>query len=253
LGENIKDIDMATPPPEIGSLVYSIVNEVSGETDPYYDIKQKHIKLALSLYPRLLDYVNVSANKLDMALRISSAGNIIDLGAQSEIRNIERVLHDAINMEHRIWHSDILSEKLPAANSVLIIGDNAGETVFDKVLSSVIRNIYPEMKIYYAVRESPIINDATREDAYKSGIDEFAEIISTGCSAPGILFTQISKLFANLFEKCDIIISKGQGNYETLNDVDRDIFFLLTVKCEIVARHLNLPVGASVLYYSEVN
>ena len=249
LGDNLRSIKLSDSPPKTGKFVYSLVNEISDIDDPYKDVKKQQNETAMSLLSELLEYVNSSKNKLDAALRVSSIGNIIDLGAPNIGVNLEEFLHKALNIEHKLWDFKKFSEKIESAKSLLILGDNAGEIVFDKVLLKTTKEIFPEIEITYAVRDAPVINDATAEDAISVGIDEFARILSTGSDAPGILMDEVSKKFKLEFEKSDIIISKGQGNYETLDDVSRDIFFVLTVKCDVVSRHLNLPIGASVLYY----
>ncbi len=247
LGRKLAQIKLSDSPPKTGKIVYGLVDKVSGKINPYAAVKAEHINLALKLLPELIDFAEKSSDKLDLALKISSAGNIIDLGALADVGDIHQTLKNALQMEHKRWDLEPLREKLAEAHTALVLGDNAGETVFDKILLTVITRIYPQIKIYYSVRSAPIINDATYEDAVASGIGEFAEIISTGSNAPGILLDEVSNEFYELFYKSDVIISKGQGNYETLNDIDREIFFLLTIKCDVVARHLHLPAGASVL------
>lgn len=250
LGGKLAQIKLSDSPPKTGKIVYGIVDKISGKINPYAEVKAKHINLALELLPELIDFAEKSSDKLDLALKISSAGNIIDLGALADVGDIHQTLKNALQMEHEHWDLEPLRGKLAEAHTVLLLGDNAGETVFDKILLTVIAKIYPQIKIYYSVRSAPIINDATYEDAVASGIGEFAKIISTGSNAPGILLDEVSNEFYALFYKSDVIISKGQGNYETLNDIDREIFFLLKIKCDVVARHLHLPVGASVLLHN---
>jgi len=249
IGKKLPSIELSDSPPKIGKLVYGLAKEFAGLDDPYADVKKRDTELALSFLPGLIEYVENSQDEIDAALRVSAAGNILDSAIQNEKTNIDDVLKKALSCEHECWDKIILDKKLREAKTLLILGDNAGETVFDKVLLGTLSREYPELELKYSVRNAPVINDATFDDAIAAGIDEFAEIISTGSDAPGILLDEISKKFAELFWNFDIIISKGQGNYETLNEVERDIFFVLTVKCNSVGRHLKLPVGSSVLYY----
>ncbi|NLX92546.1 MAG: DUF89 family protein [Clostridiales bacterium] len=125
----------------------------------------------------------------------------------------------------------LFEEKLKTAGTVLIVGDNAGETVFDRVLAEALL----PLKIIYAARNEPILNDATVQDACDSGLDKCATVISTGCNAPGAILSQCSDEFLTLFNNADIVISKGQGNYEALSDCEREVFFLLKAKCPMVA------------------
>ena len=253
MGENLSSIELFDSPPKTGKFVYGLVDRISGRKNPFAQVKREHIRLALNLLPELKNYIeNAPHNrKLDAALRISSAGNIIDLGALADVGNVQKTLVDALELKHERWDIEPLEHRLNSAREVLILGDNAGETVFDTVLLATMGELYPSVKIYYSVRNAPIINDATYEDAVASGIDRYAKIISTGSDAPGILMDEVSLQFLEKFENADVIISKGQGNYETLNDIDREIFFLLKIKCDVVANHLNLYKGASVLLFKE--
>ncbi len=122
---------------------------------------------------------------------------------------------------------------------MLIIGDNAGETIFDKVLIEELLNL----EIIYAVRSGPIINDATIEDVELAGLNRQVRLISTGCDAPGVIRTECSQEFLKIFDEADIVISKGQGNYETLSEEEREIFFLLKVKCPVIAKHIGVDSG----------
>ena len=131
---------------------------------------------------------------------------------------------------------------LDAAHEILYIGDNAGECVFDKILIE-------EMKkpVTYAVRDAPIINDATYEDAVQAGIDSVATIISSGTDAPGAILETCSAEFKKLYHNSSFIISKGQGNYEALSIEMGPIFFLLKVKCQVIANDIGVNKGDIVL------
>jgi len=124
----------------------------------------------------------------------------------------------------------------------LYIADNAGETVFDRLLIEEIGQ-----PVVYAVREKPIINDATREDAVLSGLDKVSKVMSSGCDSPGNILKFCSAEFLRVYRSADLIISKGQGNYEALSDEKRPVFFLLKAKCPVVARDLGLEEGSIVL------
>ena len=126
------------------------------------------------------------------------------------------------------------------ANSILILGDNAGETVFDKLF---IENVKTNGKIYYAAKASPIINDATINDALNVGLDNVSEIISNGTNAPGTLLGSCSQEFIDIYNKADVVIAKGQANFETLNNEKRKIYFLTQIKCSAIAEKYNFCVG----------
>ena len=133
-------------------------------------------------------------------------------------------------------------EKALPEYDFLYLGDNAGESVFDKLLIETINK-----PVFYATREVPVINDVIIDDAIASGLNSVAEIISSGSPAPGIILPLCSDEFLSVFQKADMIISKGQGNYEGLSDADRNIFFLLKAKCPVIAKDLNVNVNDIIL------
>ena len=234
VGSAIKDVPMHNTPAQTGAIVYQKVKEVTGVVDPYKHIKAESIKEALALYPKLENFISNSDDKLLTAIRIAIAGNVVDFGINKEY-DLEDELLKIMDQEFGIFDYAIFKEQLSTANSVLYIGDNAGESVFDRILIEQLG-----VPVTYVVRGIPIINDATFQDAVDSGIDEVAEIISSGTTAPGTIMELCTDDFVERFEKADMIISKGQGNYEGLANVSRQVFFLLKAKCHIIASHLNI-------------
>lgn len=241
VGDSIKDISMHHTPAQTGAIVYQKVREISGIEDPYAQIKAESIKEASRLYPKLDNYLDNSDDKLLTAIRIAIAGNVVDFGINKRF-NLEEDLRSIITQEFGICDYDEFKEQLSEANSVLYIGDNAGESVFDKVLIEQI-----QVPVTYVVRGIPVINDVTVEDAIASGIDSVAEIISSGTTAPGTIMELCTDEFVQQFQDADMIISKGQGNYEGLSNVNRQVFFLLKAKCRIISDHLNVKEGDIVL------
>jgi uncharacterized protein with ATP-grasp and redox domains len=140
-------------------------------------------------------------------------------------------------------HIAEFAQAVEEAEDILYLTDNAGEVVFDRLLLEQL----PRKKVTVAVRGKPVINDATMEDAEYVGLAEVARIIDNGSDAPGTILSDCSDTFRRRFERADLIISKGQGNYETLADCPRPIYFLLQVKCPIIARDLNCQVGTAIL------
>jgi uncharacterized protein with ATP-grasp and redox domains len=228
-------------PSEIGRQVYRIISARTGVKDPYRKLKDEFIRQALSLYPEMKKLIESSKDRLMTAVRLSIAGNIIDFGAHAKFdlkKDIERIL----SQDFAINHYPQFCKALARAKKILYLADNAGETVFDRLLIEELHK-----PVLYAVRESPIINDATREDALLSGIDEKAEIISSGCDAPGNILKFCSEEFLKAYQSAGLIISKGQGNYEGLSDEKRPIFFLLKAKCSAIARELRVEEGSIIL------
>jgi len=234
-------ISLEASPPEIGREIYRLINKTIGVNDPYRSIKQKYIKIALSLYPELRRMIESSKDRLLTAIRLAIAGNVIDFAANPNFV-LEREIGKIISQDFSIFHYNDFKRRLKQAGEILYLADNAGETVFDRLLIEEIKK-----PVKYVVRGSPVINDATREDAILSGIDRVAEVISSGSDAPGIVLKYCSREFLEIYRSADMIISKGQGNYEALSEESRPIFFLLKVKCPIIARDVGVDEGSIVL------
>jgi uncharacterized protein with ATP-grasp and redox domains len=237
----IPHIPLDNPPPETARLVYFAVREITGVGDPFKNYKERSIEKALSLYEELKSMVDSSQLPLLTAIKIAIAGNVIDLGANPEFDLVEE-MRNVFRDDLPGNHYDSFKHRLENARTILYLADNAGETVFDRVLIETMGR-----ETVYAVRDAPIINDATIEDAQKSGIGEVARIISSGCDAPGTILKRCSREFLNLFARADLVVSKGQGNFESLSAEDGPIIFLLKVKCPVIARHLGAEIGEMIL------
>ena len=244
IGDLVSEIPLHSSPPETGREVYRIVREVTGVNDPFASLKDESIRKALALYPSFKEVVETSGDPLETAVRLAVAGNIIDFGADPDFK-LEQDIQEALRREPAINHFNVLKNKLKGAREVLYLADNAGETVFDKIFIEAMAK-----PVVYAVRDRPVINDATVEDAIKSGLDEVARVVSSGCDAPGVIPNRCSEEFLDLFQRADLIISKGQGNYETLSSEQRPVFYLLKAKCPVIARDLGVKQGDTVIKYS---
>ena len=239
----INDITFEETPAEIGRRVYSMISQITGVEDPYKTLKKESIETALELYPSLKENVENSSDKLLTGIKYAVAGNIIDFGV-----GVEFNIHDEINKvateQFAIFDYPEFEESLKKATSILYIADNAGESVFDRLLIEQLHK-----SVLYVVREKPIINDLTYEDAVASGIPDHIKIISSGVTAPGTILKLCSDEF--IYNNAEMIISKGQGNYEGLSGEPGNIFFLLKAKCECVSEKLNVPLGSLILKKSE--
>ncbi|MCK5919455.1 MAG: DUF89 family protein, partial [Methylococcales bacterium] len=232
-------------PPQMAQQIHRQVRRLSDNSDPYLPGKLEATQKALDLYPELKKRVAQSPEPLETAVRIAIAGNIIDLGVSKHYdleATLERVLHQtfAIN-DFESFQSALAQSK----STILYLGDNAGETVFDRVLIETL-----DRPVTYAVKAAPILNDATREDATSAGLDKITEIIDNGSDAPGTLLDDCSNAFRDRFEKADLIIAKGQGNYESLSGHPAPVFFLLQAKCCVIARNLSVTEGDIILKHS---
>ena len=237
----LRDVPLESTPPEIGNQVHCIVRQLTGNGDPYAAVKAESTKEALRLYPRLRAWAAEDGDRLERAVRIAIAGNVIDFGPSTDF-DIEETLESVLYQPFAINDMAAFRRVLSGARSVLYLGDNAGETVFDRVLIGALG-----VPVTYAVKGGPIINDATVEDALAAGLDEVAEVISTGSDAPGTILSGCSAEFRALYERADLIIAKGQANYETLSTGGEQLFFLLKVKCPVIARDVGVPLGSIVL------
>ncbi len=244
----IPDFSLGCKPPEMARMIQKVMEKQMGEKDFYKQVKAKSNDMALSLYPKLKEKVNNSKDKLLTAVEIAIAGNVIDYAAKNTL-NIEEEIEKLFSEEFSgvgktVFDYENFKDELNKAKRVLYLADNAGEVVFDRVL---IEEMPEEKEIIYAVRDKPVINDALIEDAYVCGIDKKAKVISSGVDAPGTILEYCSQEFRDLFKEADIIISKGQGNYEALNDESRQIYYLFRAKCPVIARHAGVGLGDVVL------
>jgi len=237
----LRQVEPSSTPPEIGDQVHRIVRREVGDGDPYRVVKESSTGEALALYSELKALLVEADDPLEVAIRLSIAGNIIDFGPAREYDLwdvVERVLVQPFATDDRA----AFREALARADQVLYLADNAGEAVFDRLLIEIL-----DVPVVYAVKGGPILNDATVEDALAAGVDHVAKIISTGSDAPGTILDLCSEKFHRLYEEAELVIAKGQANYETLSEEGTKVFFLLQIKCPAIARDVGVPVGSVVL------
>ncbi len=240
-GEMFRNMSMLLPPPQLSVKMYQTVSEITGNIDPYKSLKLAHIEEANKLFESLKILIQDSKEPLLTAIRLSIAGNVIDLGVKTDF-SLEEDIQKILKQDFAIFDYEDFKNDILKARRILYLGDNSGETVFDKLLIETI-----DKPITYAVRETPIINDATLKEARLSGLHEVANLISSGCPAPGTILDLCNEEFLDLYNDADLIISKGQGNFEGLSDENRNIYFLLKAKCKVIASHLNVSLGDIVL------
>jgi uncharacterized protein with ATP-grasp and redox domains len=254
LSARLRDYDPNTTPAELSVMVYDLVAEHTGCPDPYARVRSESVTKALAFYPELRQQVQDSEDPLLAALRLAIIGNLIDYGILSE-SEIESRLHQLLaRTAPAVREADTVFFAFPSfrrdlgkAKTLLYLGDNAGETVFDRVLMETIKERWPDKRITFAVRGKAIINDALIEDARASGIAAAAEIVSSGSPAAGTVLSLCSKEFRSRFGGADLVISKGQGNFEALSAERGPIYFLLVAKCAMIARHVGCPQGSFLL------
>ena len=237
----LRRVDLSSTPPRIGDQVHRLVRCELQNGDPYRAYKEEATREALALLPRLKRLMEEAGNTLEAAVRLSIAGNIIDAGT-GDNRELWPTVQRVLSQAFAIDNMDELREALKAAAGVLYLADNAGETVFDLLLIESLGKA-----VVYAVKGGPILNDATAVDARMAGVDRAAVLLSTGSDAPGTILDRCSEHFRRVYEESELVIAKGQANYETLSEAGPNVFFLLQTKCPVIARDLNVPAGSIVL------
>lgn len=237
----VVDADDRTTPPEFASVFNRIVSEVSGIDDAYQEVKDKSTQLGLELLPELRQLAAESSDPFEAAVRLAIGGNIIDYGVNPEFNLLEAEagIREVFDLPFDREACADLKRRMDRAKSIFYMLDNCGEAVVDRLLMEPYAD-----KLTIGVRGFPILNDVTRREAKLSGID-FAPIVDTGDRAPGVSLRNSSPEILDALSRADLVISKGQGNFESLEEeFTRPIYFLLRVKCKVVAERLNRPLGS---------
>ncbi|MBD3228007.1 MAG: DUF89 family protein [Candidatus Lokiarchaeota archaeon] len=238
-------------PPELAGEVYRVVKGISGIEDPYKELKIKSNEIILDMYDDLKEESLNSEDPIQHALRLAVAGNIMDFGA-SEDFDVNETLERVVNADFAYDYSDNLKEKLGTAESILYFADNSGEIVLDKLLLELILKKYDIKKITFVVKAGPIINDATMNDINQITISDLPNI--TFKTIGNALYhespSRTSEEVKKWIYEHDIVIAKGQGNYEGFSIYKhlKKIFFLLMAKCPIVARDLDVEEQSFIIY-----
>lgn len=237
----IAGLPMDQPPPSMAGSIHRLIREETGAIDPYAQVKKRATDMALRLEASLRARIKDAPDPFEAAVRFAIAGNILDFAAFTHIDDtqLERSFQEASAKPLPSSEIERLKSAVATAGSILYIGDNAGETVFDRLL---IEHL-PAGAVTYAVKAGPVINDATYADALAAGIQEVACIVDTGSDMPGTMLKECSPDFLKLFEVAEVIIAKGQANYETLCDAPREVFFLTQVKCATIASAMEATLG----------
>jgi len=240
---SVAEMDLAQCPPVVAQRVHHHLRQLTGVDDPYRAVKDRFNRMAMDMLPELSTRVRQAAEPLGTALRLAIAGNVIDLGVNGGLTEdeIRQAVADAME-ESFLLDLDGFRKAVQAANDILYLADNAGEIVFDRLLIEQL----PTERVTVAVRGGPILNDATMIDAETVGLCDLVEVIDNGSDASGTILADCSESFRERFTTADLIIAKGQGNFETLSDEAANIYFLFKAKCPVIADHVGLPVGTHV-------
>lgn len=243
-------LDHAEPPAVLATRAIRSGDHLLSSIDPFERIKWETTVEALAMYEHIKPEIERRLSRLDdvgrvrLCVKLAAAGNIIDFGVGSEF-DLEKTLRETISGELTVDESEELTRALKASTSVLLISDNAGEIVFDRFLLD--ESLRLGKEVYVSVKSRGILNDATYGDAVRAGIGEPIKIIETGSDSLGIILDECSDQFKDIFSSAGVVISKGQANYETLDDAERQIFFILKAKCPIVAQQLGVSPSSNLL------
>jgi uncharacterized protein with ATP-grasp and redox domains len=250
LTRKLLNFDFNQPPVVFGKTIYNNISRISGIKDIFALEKIAIEKYLLRFTSSIEQRIKRTSRPLYMSAKMCCAANAIDFGAGKR-PNINKILTTITKERLAVDNFNIFEEKLRKAKSVLVIGDNCGEIIFDRFFIVELKKRFRQLQIFYATRSSPIINDVLIADARRVAMHTVARLLSSGCDYPGIIIPKASNLFRGIYRQADIVISKGQGNFESLNDRKKDIFYLFQIKCEPVSDYLSLPVGSILFLYNK--
>ncbi len=224
----IMDHDMSCTPPQIAKDIYQGISEITGEKDPVALAKERATQEALKIDTSFI-------HTIPDALKMAVIGNVIDFGSQEQF-DLEKMIKSHFQQTFSIDDTADFIKELQNAKEMVIIGDNTGEHIFDKLLIETIKKSY-DITIHYFVRGKPIINDVTIKEAEL--LKDCAHVVDTGVQTPGYDLEEANSISKEIFDRADIVLSKGMGNFESLyRSAKRPIYFLFVVKCTVVAEEI---------------
>jgi uncharacterized protein with ATP-grasp and redox domains len=242
-----RDFKIGASSNEIGTAMHRIIKEITGNNDPYLSQKKRSNEIAEKFLPQILEILK-KTESLENYVKAAIVGNLIDFAALGVDFDPSVVIMDAMHSPLEINHVNKLEKNLKEVKTVLYLADNTGEIVFDKLLIKKIQEYGTD--VILAVKENPILNDACLEDAIAAGLDDVAEIVTTGTDSVGVIYSQLSPKFRKMLDESELIISKGLGNYEGLTEINlgnKPVYCLLNSKCGPIARNIGVKERANIL------
>jgi hypothetical protein len=251
----IQGLSLESSPALLSQIVYAAVREVTGVADPFAEAKRRTNRLALELLPELRRRIAASPDPLHAAIKVALTGNVVDLGIGGHAFDLERDIAQGLDADLAVddypaFRAALKGRRTSARSAgprLLYVCDNSGEIAFDRLL---IERLGARCEVTASVKSRPIINDATMEDAEAVGLPAVARVIETGSDDIGVNWERCSREFTEAFRAADLVLAKGQGNFETLDETPGEIFFLLKAKCPEVAAELGVSEGAQVFLRS---
>jgi uncharacterized protein with ATP-grasp and redox domains len=245
----LQEADFQVSPPELGKRIFHILQDLTGNSDPYWSQKQIFNQRALDIYHELKRLIYMNDDPVFLAAKLALSGNFFHLNTDDLNKNLHQYVENIQLKKFAVDDYFQFLEDLGMARNILYLADNAGEIVFDKLFIEVLKRFYPERSHQFTVvvRGAPIINDATLEDAQLIDMDEVAHVIDNGDAAPATILRNVSDTMREYYENADLIISKGQGNFESLHDENKLIYFMFQVRCPVIAAEIQSAEGSLIL------
>lgn len=240
----LSEVDFNKTNPEVIGDTFRMLKKHIGNEDPYLEIRQYYNELFLKMEKEFENKINRASNPLEEAIRYAILGNIVDFNPihTNSMEDIMTYFKNISQRELIINHSKELIQELQKKETLLYLGDNCGEICLDKILIKKMKALNPQLNIYFGTRGKAVVNDSIAEDAVAVGIHKYATVLSNGDDSLGTVLSRTSDTFNEIYHKADIIIAKGQANYESLSEEkDKNIYFMLMTKCEVIAKYIGVP------------
>ena len=238
----ISEADKSMSAPEFTEKILTVQKELLGSITDYSAIKSHFNSLVMSIEGEIEDKINASTDKFKTALMYAMTGNFIDFGAMESVdeASLFETLDNAENIEISKTEVENLRQEIINAKNLVYLTDNCGEIVLDKLFIKIIKDLNPKIRVDVIVRGQAVLNDCTIEDAMEIDMYSVADVISNGTAIAGTCLNRISIEAKNLIDTADIIISKGQGNFETLHHCGKNIYYLFLCKCKMFAERFDV-------------
>ena len=239
----IAELGESVTAPEIVAAVTEFKNEMFGRIDDFAEEKRYFNALMLSLADEIEQQITSSEDPFKMALKFAQLGNYIDFGAMYSVdeNKLREMLKDVSSVKPDEIEYENLKRELSEAKRMVYLTDNCGEIVMDKLLVRQIKKQFKDLDVTVIVRGGPVLNDATMEDAEQVGLDLDARVVSNGTFIAGTALHRLPENVRSRILSADVILSKGQGNFETLQKCGLNVYYLFLCKCDMFAEHFGVP------------
>ncbi len=247
----MRGLDWSITGSQLVEQIFKTITTASGNPDPFRGWKDQHNEKCLTLYPLLRNIVTESEDPLFTAVNLAIMGNSIDPMGRENPHDIEQAIRDSLTKTVPRSSFTDLKEKLRHGGLVLYLGDNCGEIVYDKLLIETIKSHY-DTEVVFVVRSVPTLNDATLKEAMFVGMHEAADLVENGIDGPlpGTILSRCSEELQNLWASADLVMSKGGGNFDSLDEeqnLTAPLYYMLMSKCIPYRDYFNIPLHYPIL------